>query len=67
MLTYNRPLNAGITSQNAGIHHPKFGVMLKEKMYALGIRCEVYAAREKVGGGTRTTPIEFIKQAFGML
>lgn len=66
MLIYGSRLDAKIANQGIGIHHPKFGVMLKEKMDPLGIRCEVYAGGEKVGGGPRTSTIDFLKQAFGM-
>jgi len=66
MLMYQSPLDARITSQGIGIHHPKFGVLLKEKMDALGIRCEVYAAGERIGGGQTTTPIDFLKQVLGV-
>jgi acetyl esterase len=66
MLVYGNPLNAQITSPEIGAHHPKFGVLLKEKMDALGIRCEVYAAGEKMGGGQTTTPFAFLKQVLGV-
>lgn len=66
MLIYRSPLDAPITSQEIGAHHPKFGVLLKEKMDALGIRCEVYAAGERMGGGHTTTPIEFLKRVLGV-
>ncbi|MFT5525873.1 MAG: acetyl esterase [Pirellulaceae bacterium] len=48
------------------IHHPLFGKLLKEKMDKLGIRCEVYAVKDVLGGGTRLSCFEFIKQEFGM-
>jgi acetyl esterase len=66
MLIYRNPLDAQITSQEIGAHHPKFGVLLKEKMDVLAIRCEVYAAGKKMGGGQTTTPIEFLKQVLGV-
>ena len=46
------------------IHHPLFGKLLKEKMDKLGIRCEVYAGREVLGGGERISIVDFIKQEF---
>ncbi len=60
MLIYNRPVDANVTNQGIGIHHGKFGVVLKEKMDALGIRCEVVAAGERVGGGEVTSTIDFL-------
>ena len=62
ILTYSRPLEAEITNQSVGIHHAKFGVVLKEKMDRLGIRCEVHADGKSVGGGSRTSTIDFVKQ-----
>jgi acetyl esterase/lipase len=66
MLIYGNRLDAQITNQEIGAHHPKFGALLKEKMDALGIRCEVYAAGEKLGGGQTTTPFAFLKQVLGV-
>ncbi len=62
MLIYNRPLDAKVTNQGIGIHHAKFGAVLKEKMDTLGIRCEVVAASERLGGGEPTSTIDFLKQ-----
>jgi acetyl esterase/lipase len=61
ILTYGMALDA-----RPDIHHPLFGKLLKEKMDKLGIRCEVYAGDEVLGGGRRVSPIEFLKQEFGM-
>lgn len=66
MLIYGNALDAQITSQEIAAHHPKFGVLLKEKMDAVGVRCEVYAAGQKVGGGQTTTPLAFLKQVLGV-
>jgi acetyl esterase len=41
------------------IHHPKFGDLLKEKMDALKIQCEVRVKGEAV---EKPTPIEFLKR-----
>ena len=65
-LIYGIPLDAPITNQQIGAHHPKFGVLLKEKMDALGIRCEIYVSGTKIGGGQTTTPIEFLKQVLAV-
>lgn len=64
MLIYGRPLDAKVSSQGIGIHHAKFGVMLKEKMDTLGIACEVVAAGQRVGGGEATRPIDFLRKVF---
>ena len=56
----------GMSMDAADIHSPQFGKALKEKMDPLGIRCEVYAKQEALGGGERVSTIDFVKQAFGM-
>lgn len=65
LLIYNNPIDAEITNQNIGIHHPLFGKVLKEKMDALSIPCEVVAAGKRLGGGTPTRPIDFLKEHLG--
>jgi len=58
-------LSYGMSMDAADIHSPRFGKALKEKMDALGIRCDVYVGGEVLGGGERVTTIDFVKQAFG--
>lgn len=41
LLMYASQMDAKITSQGVGIHHPRFGKVLKEKMDPLGIECRV--------------------------
>ncbi len=65
-LTYGGSLETKVTSQSIGIHHAKFGAVLKKKMDALGIRCDVYAGAEVIGGGQKLSTIDFVKEAFGM-
>jgi acetyl esterase/lipase len=65
-LSYNNPIDAEVTNQGIGIHHPLFGKALKEKMDALNIPCEVVAAGTRLGGGTPTRPIDFLKEHFGL-
>jgi acetyl esterase len=66
LLVYNNPIDAEITNQGIGIHHPLFGKALKEKMDALDIPCEVIAAGKRVGGGTPTKPIDFLIENLGV-
>lgn len=56
----------GMSMDAADIHSPRFGKALKEKMDPLGIRCEVYAGQDVLGGGERVSTIDFVKEAFGM-
>ncbi len=67
ILTYNSALDAPISNQSAGIHHPRFGKALKQRMDALGIQCEVQAGGETIGGGPPTSPIDLMKRQFGMV
>ncbi len=66
MLGYGGSLDQKITNASIGIHHARFGQALKEKMDPLGIRCEVNAGDQVLGGGTRTWHIDFLKQEFKM-
>jgi hypothetical protein len=63
-LIYASKLDTPIKSQGIGIHHPKFGQVLKERMDKLGIECEVHTGVGK-GQGTDLT-LRFIKKHFGM-
>lgn len=48
------------TSLNVIVHHPKFGIALKERMDAMGIECVVqYRGQEN---GKPTSAVEFIKK-----
>ena len=66
LLWYNNPIDAEITTQGIGIHHPLFGKALKEKMDALKIPCEVVAAGKRLDGGIPTRTIDFLKEHFGL-
>jgi acetyl esterase/lipase len=66
LLIYNNPIDAEITNQGIGIHHPLFGKALKEKMDALKIPCEVVAADKRLVGGTPTRTIDFLREHFGL-
>jgi len=59
-------LSYSMSLDDADIHSPRFGKALKEKMDALGIRCDVYVGGEVLGGGDRISTMDFVRQAFGM-
>ncbi|MGA2067837.1 MAG: alpha/beta hydrolase [Thermoguttaceae bacterium] len=66
LLIYSSTLDTKITGQGAGIHHPRFAVVLKEKMDALGIECQV---RLGIGPGTEERTkltMDFLRKHFGM-
>ena len=58
---YGYSLNSPITDQTIGIHHPRFGKVLKDKMDALGVPCELTSKQ-----ASGQTIFVFIKKHFGM-
>jgi acetyl esterase/lipase len=66
LLSYTSAMDAEVTNQGIGIHHPQFGKALKDRMDALKVPCELVAAGERVGGGAPTRVIDFLKEHFGM-
>ena len=56
----NKPLGPD-ADPNLGIHHPKFGAVLKEKMDALKIECTVVSK----GDGNRVADTDFLKSRLG--
>jgi acetyl esterase/lipase len=66
LLIYSRPLDTEITNQGIGIHHARFGKVLKDQMDQLGIPCEVDAGHQRLEGGIPTKPIDFLKQHLGV-
>ncbi len=61
MLLYRSDYDTPITNQGIGIHHPRFGKALKEKMDELKIPCEVYTA-----GAGNDKVLEFLKKNLGV-
>ncbi len=57
-------MDTPITNQGIGIHHPKFGKVLKEKMDALGIECEVATGIQGYEGAKLV--LDFVKKHFGI-
>jgi len=64
LLIYNNTMDTPITNQGIGIHHPKFGKALKEKMDALGIECEVASGIRGTEGAKLV--LDFVRKHFGM-
>ncbi len=61
LLTYGQPMDG-----KPDIHHPIFGKVLKEKMDALGIRCDVIVKGEPLGDSRDISTIDFLKENFGL-
>lgn len=75
LLTFDRPMDIEITTKSIGIHHPRFGTHLKDKLDPLGIPCTLIAPTPLPDGAASDTkrdiyntpiPIAFLKQCFGM-
>ncbi len=49
LMTYNSAPDEPVTSLRIGIHHPRFGFALKEKLDAAGVPCEVACGYEGRG------------------
>ncbi len=62
-LLYAVNLDAPIKNQGVGIHHPKFGQALKERMDKLGIECQLQTRVGRSDGDALT--FAFIKKHFG--
>lgn len=64
-LFYASKLDTPITSQGIGIHHPRFGKALQEKMDELGIECEVHTGIPRGEDWTKLT-VGFVKKHLGV-
>jgi hypothetical protein len=64
-LFYASKLDTPITSQGVGIHHPRFGMALKEKMDELDIECNVHTGIPRGDEWTKLT-VNFVKKHLGV-
>ena len=64
-LFYASEMDTPITSQGIGIHHPRFGKALKDKMDNLGIECEVHTGLPRGDEWTKLT-MDFVKKHLGV-
>jgi Spy/CpxP family protein refolding chaperone len=64
-LFYASEMDTPITSQGIGIHHPRFGKALKDKMDKLGIECEVHTGLPRGDEWTKLT-VDFVKKHLGV-
>jgi acetyl esterase/lipase len=61
-LLYSANLDAPVKNRSVGIHHPRFGQALKERMDKLGIECSLHARVRPADGDGLT--FEFVKKHF---
>ena len=50
----------------AGIHHPRFGKVLKDKMAALGIECQLKTGLQSGSEDWRELMMDFVKRHFAL-
>jgi acetyl esterase/lipase len=61
LLSYKSAFDAKVTTPGIGIHHPRFGTVLAEKMAAAKVPCELSADGQRHGGGDPVPTINFLK------
>ena len=66
LLVYSSTMETPITNQSVGIHHPRFGKALKEKMDALGVECQVHDGIQKGGPDHTRLTMDFVNRHFKM-
>ena len=64
LLLYSSEMDAKITTQGIGIHHPRFGTLLKEQMDQLGIECRVETGIQRGDEDYAKQTLAFIKKYF---
>lgn len=62
LMTYSSKMETPITSRSIGIHHPRFGKVLKEKMDKLGIKCRVETGLVRRDGSYTLLTLAYIKR-----
>jgi acetyl esterase/lipase len=63
-LIYSYNLNAPVKDQGVGIHHPRFGQALKDRLDKLGVECELKLRVRPADGDALT--FDFIRKHFGL-
>lgn len=66
LLVYSSTMETPITNQGVGIHHPRFGKALQEKMDALGVECQVHTGVQKGSQEHTKLTVDFVKRHFQM-
>jgi hypothetical protein len=64
-LFYASEMETPTTSQGIGIHHPKFGGALKEKMEELGLESKVHGCIPRGDEWAKLT-VDFVKKHLGV-
>lgn len=64
LLAYRSEMETPVTNQGIGIHHPRFGKVLKERMDKLGIECQVHTGISRGGKEWTKLTLDFVKKHF---
>jgi acetyl esterase/lipase len=62
LLMYASQLETKITTQGIGIHHPRFGKALQERMDKLGIECQVHTGIRRGEDAFAQLTLDFVKK-----
>ncbi|WP_339911795.1 alpha/beta hydrolase [Symmachiella dynata] len=62
LMTYDSDYDTPISSRSIGIHHPRFGKVLQERMDKLGIECVVHTDFKKTGNTRADQVVPFLKK-----
>jgi acetyl esterase/lipase len=62
LMTYVSTMETPISDRSIGIHHPRFGVVLKERMDALNLECQVHTGIERGNPERSRLLFSFIKK-----
>ena len=63
-MIYGTRMDTPVTNQGIGIHHPKFGKLLKEQMDQLGIECQVHEGVNRNSDEWTQLTFEFVMKHF---
>lgn len=66
LMTYDNDLDTPISSRSIGIHHPRFGEVLKKRMNALGLECEVQTGFTRTKKSRSRQVMKFVKRHFNV-
>jgi acetyl esterase/lipase len=64
LMTYDSDMDTPISSRSIGIHHPRFGNALKDRMDELGIECQVHTGFTRTGASRSKLVMAFVKKHF---
>ena len=66
LMTYDSDLDTPISSRSIGIHHPRFGSVLKADMDDLGIECQVHTGFAESKRSRSDLMVQFIRRHLGV-